>query len=90
MLKGGEFSLPGPFDTYQLDEIDIKTALKTALSTLRLASQNAPLPLMVILNTERLLLRRFELGDLEPLFALYRDPEIRKYYPDGTRTYFKT
>ena len=41
---------------------------------------------MVILQTRRLVLRHLEQRDLEPLAALYRDPEIRKYYPDGTRT----
>jgi RimJ/RimL family protein N-acetyltransferase len=45
---------------------------------------------MVILNTERLQLRRFEPEDLAHLYALYRDPEIRKYYPDGTRTLAET
>jgi RimJ/RimL family protein N-acetyltransferase len=45
---------------------------------------------MLVLNTERLLLRHFEVGDLEPLYALYRDPEIRRYYPDGTRTLEET
>jgi ribosomal-protein-alanine N-acetyltransferase len=45
---------------------------------------------MVVLNTERLQLRRFEVGDLAQLYALYRDPEIRKYYPDGTRTLDET
>ncbi len=41
---------------------------------------------MVILETDRLLLRHLEPADLEPLFVLYRDPEIRRYFPDGTRT----
>ena len=45
---------------------------------------------MVILNTERLVLRHFEQEDLEPLYELYRDPEIRKFYPDGTRTLDET
>jgi len=45
---------------------------------------------MIVLNTERLQLRRLESGDLAPLFALYQDPEIRKYYPDGTRTLQQT
>ena len=45
---------------------------------------------MVILNTQRLQLRHVEPGDLAPLYALYRDPEIRKYYPDGTRTLQET
>ena len=41
---------------------------------------------MVVLKTERLLLRHLEPADLESLYALYRDPEMRTYYPDGTRT----
>ncbi len=45
---------------------------------------------MLVLETERLLLRHFEPADLEPLHALYRDPEIRRYYPDGTRTLQET
>jgi RimJ/RimL family protein N-acetyltransferase len=45
---------------------------------------------MVVLNTKRLLLRHLQPDDLEPLYALYRDPEIRKYYPDGTRTLEET
>ena len=45
---------------------------------------------MVVLNTTRLLLRHLEPDDLDPLYALYRDPDIRKYYPDGTRTYEET
>ncbi|MBT9456761.1 MAG: GNAT family N-acetyltransferase [Burkholderiaceae bacterium] len=28
--------------------------------------------------------------DLEALYALYRDPEIRRYFPDGTRTLAET
>ena len=40
---------------------------------------------MLILNTERLVLRHLEAHDLEPLFALYRDHEMRQYYPDSTR-----
>ena len=45
---------------------------------------------MVVLNTKRLLLRHLEPGDLASLHALYRDPEMRKYYPDGTRTLLET
>lgn len=45
---------------------------------------------MVVLITERLLLRRLEPEDLAPLYELYRDAEIRKYYPDGTRTLEET
>jgi RimJ/RimL family protein N-acetyltransferase len=46
--------------------------------------------MMMILETERLLLRHFEPSDLEPLFALYRDPEMRRYFPDGTETLEET
>ena len=45
---------------------------------------------MRILETPRLLLRHFEAADLEPLFALYRDPEMRRYFLDGTRTRAET
>ena len=45
---------------------------------------------MVILETERLTLRHLVLDDLDELFALYRDPEIRRYFPDGTLTYEET
>jgi [ribosomal protein S5]-alanine N-acetyltransferase len=45
---------------------------------------------MVVLNTKRLQLRHFEPDDLAPLYALYRDAEMRKYYPDGTRTLEET
>ena len=45
---------------------------------------------MIILETERLTLRRFRADDLEPLFELYRDPEVRRYYPDGTRSHAQT
>ncbi|MDP1714398.1 MAG: GNAT family N-acetyltransferase [Anaerolineales bacterium] len=38
---------------------------------------------MVILETDRLLLRHLVLDDLNELFVLYRDPEIRKYFPEG-------
>jgi len=41
---------------------------------------------MTILETERLRLRQFRPTDLDPLFELYRDPAIRRYFPDGTRT----
>jgi ribosomal-protein-alanine N-acetyltransferase len=45
---------------------------------------------MNILETQRLLLRRLEPGDLDALHALYRDPEIRRYYPEGTLTLEET
>ena len=45
---------------------------------------------MLILETKRLLLRHFEPGDVPALYKLYRDPEIRQYFPDGTRTLDET
>src|SRR5215510_12841626 len=36
-----------------------------------------------IVETKRLLLRYLVLDDLDELFALYNDPEIRKYFPEG-------
>jgi ribosomal-protein-alanine N-acetyltransferase len=42
---------------------------------------------MMILKTERLVMRHFEPGDLEALAALYRDPELRQYFPEGTLTH---
>ena len=41
---------------------------------------------MVILQTPRLTLRHLVREDLDALFALYRDPEVRRYFPDGVRT----
>ena len=41
---------------------------------------------MVILETPRLVLRHLEPSDLDALAALYSDAEIRRYFPDGTRT----
>jgi ribosomal-protein-alanine N-acetyltransferase len=43
-----------------------------------------------ILETQRLLLRHLRPEDLQSLYALYRDPEIRRYFPDGTRTLSET
>lgn len=45
---------------------------------------------MQILETRRLLLRHLVPGDLQALHALYRDPEIRRYFPEGTRTLEET
>ena len=39
---------------------------------------------MKILETERLILRHLLPDDLEALFALYSDPEVRQYFPEGT------
>jgi len=44
----------------------------------------------VVLETERLLLRELTMADLDALAALYRDPEVRRYFPDGTRTHDQT
>lgn len=43
-----------------------------------------------ILETKRLLLRRLVMEDLDDLFALYSDPEVRKYFPEGTLNYEET
>jgi ribosomal-protein-alanine N-acetyltransferase len=40
----------------------------------------------IVLETERLVLRHLTLGDLDQLAALYRDPEVRHYFPEGTLT----
>ena len=45
---------------------------------------------MKILETERLLIRRLVASDLDDLYALYRDPEIRRYFPEGTLTLEET
>lgn len=45
---------------------------------------------MHILQTERLALRRLVPDDLDALYALYRDPAIRRYFPEGTLTYEET
>ena len=42
---------------------------------------------MNILETDRLILRRLLPSDLDSLFALYRDRDIRRYFPEGTLTY---
>lgn len=47
-------------------------------------------PHAIILETDRLVLRRLVLDDLEDLFALYRDPEIRRYFPEGVLTLEET
>jgi ribosomal-protein-alanine N-acetyltransferase len=41
----------------------------------------------IILETERLLLRRLIMSDLDALSALYCDPEVIQYIPDAPRTY---
>jgi len=44
----------------------------------------------IILETKRLLLRHLVMDDLDELFALYRDPDIRKYFPEGVLNYADT
>lgn len=43
-----------------------------------------------ILETRRLLLRHLVPDDLDELFRLYSDPEIRRYFPEGTLTLEET
>lgn len=45
---------------------------------------------MIILETERLLLRHLELDDLDDLFALYSDPEVTRFIPDTPLTLAET
>jgi ribosomal-protein-alanine N-acetyltransferase len=46
--------------------------------------------MMLILETKRLRLRHPVIEDLDDYFRLYRDPEMRRYFPDGTLTYAET
>lgn len=43
-----------------------------------------------ILETKRLILRRLIMDDLNSLFALYSEPEIRRYFPEGVLNYEET
>jgi ribosomal-protein-alanine N-acetyltransferase len=43
-----------------------------------------------ILETERLLMRRLVPADLDDLYALYRDADIRHHFPEGTLTLDET
>jgi len=45
---------------------------------------------MKILETDRLIFRHLLPDDLDQLFVLYSDPEIRRYFPEGTLTYEET
>lgn len=45
---------------------------------------------MKILETQRLILRHLEPRDLDNLFALYSDADVRRYFPEGTLTYEET
>jgi RimJ/RimL family protein N-acetyltransferase len=44
----------------------------------------------VILETPRLLLRHLEMNDVQALYVLYQDIEIRRYFPDGVLSYEET
>ena len=44
----------------------------------------------VILETPRLFLRHLELRDVQELYSLYQDIEIRQYFPDGVLSYDDT
>jgi len=44
----------------------------------------------IVLETDRLVLRRLTHEDLDALYALYRDPDVRKYFPEGTLNYEET
>ena len=45
---------------------------------------------MKILETDRLILRNLVPADLESLFKLYSDPDVRHYFPEGTLTLAET
>jgi RimJ/RimL family protein N-acetyltransferase len=48
----------------------------------------APLRSATLLTpTDRLILRRLLPSDLDSLYALYSDPEIRQVFPEGTLTH---
>ena len=44
----------------------------------------------IILETQRLIMRHLVMEDLDELFALYSEPEIRRYFPDGVKNYEDT
>jgi ribosomal-protein-alanine N-acetyltransferase len=48
------------------------------------------LPSPITLETQRLVFRRLVPGDLDALAALYADPEVRRYFPEGTLTRAQT
>jgi len=47
-------------------------------------------PDKVILETDRLHLRHLIMDDLNDLFVLYSDPEIRRYFPEGVKNLEET
>jgi RimJ/RimL family protein N-acetyltransferase len=44
----------------------------------------------IILDTQRLIFRHLIMDDLDKLFALYQDVEIRRYFPEGILSYEDT
>jgi len=46
--------------------------------------------MVIILETQRLILRHLTIDDLDELFSLYQDPEIRRYFPAGVLNYEDT
>jgi len=44
----------------------------------------------IVIETERLALRDLRIEDLDELAALYADPRVRQYFPDGTLTRSQT
>ena len=47
-------------------------------------------PPQLIFETNKIRIRRLVMDDLHHLFALYRDPEIRKYFVEGVLTLEET
>ncbi len=45
---------------------------------------------MKILETDRLLLRRLVMDDLDALYKLYSDPDVRRYFPEGVLDHKET
>jgi ribosomal-protein-alanine N-acetyltransferase len=43
-----------------------------------------------VLETERLILRHLAIDDLSPLARIYSDPDVRRFFPEGTLTYEET
>jgi ribosomal-protein-alanine N-acetyltransferase len=43
-----------------------------------------------VLETERLVLRRLTMDDVDALAEIYRDPDVRRYFPEGTLTHEET
>jgi [ribosomal protein S5]-alanine N-acetyltransferase len=44
----------------------------------------------IVLETDRLILRRLTMDDLDDLFELYHSPDVRKYYSEGIPSYQET